>query len=75
MRDLPLPLAGRLVHDLRAMCDAVADVVKHGVEWRALPLPVDFPPWETVCAFFERWNGRGLPLSPWTPRAGCCAWS
>ena len=46
-------------HDLRAMCDAVAYVVKNGVEWRALP--VDFPPWEAVYAFFERWNGRGLP--------------
>jgi transposase len=53
--------AGRpMVHDLRAMCDAVGYVVKNGVEWRALP--VDFPPWEAVYAFFERWNGRGLPL-------------
>jgi transposase len=25
-------------------------------------LPVDFPPWEAVYAFFERWNGRGMPL-------------
>jgi hypothetical protein len=24
-------------------------------------LPVDFPPWEAVYAFFERWNARGLP--------------
>jgi transposase len=48
-----------MVHDLRAMCDAVAYVVKDGVEWRALP--VDFPPWEAVYASFERWNGRGLP--------------
>jgi hypothetical protein len=22
---------------------------------------VDFPPWEAVYAFFERWNARGLP--------------
>jgi transposase len=52
--------AGRpMVHDLRAMCDAVAYVVKNGVEWRALP--ADFPPWKAVYAFFERWNGRGLP--------------
>ena len=29
-----------MVHDLRAMCDAIAYVVKIGVEWRALP--VDF---------------------------------
>ena len=47
------------VHDLRAMCDAVSYVVKNGIEWRALP--VDFPPWEAVYAFYERWNGRGLP--------------
>jgi transposase len=29
-----------MTHDLRAMCDAVAYVVKNGIEWRALP--VDF---------------------------------
>ncbi|MDQ3275972.1 MAG: transposase, partial [Actinomycetota bacterium] len=34
-------------------------VTKYGVEWRALP--VDFPPWEVVYAFFERWSARGLP--------------
>jgi transposase len=52
--------AGRpMVHDLRAMCDAVSYVVKNGIEWRALP--VDFPPWEAVYAFFERWSKRGLP--------------
>jgi transposase len=48
-----------MVHDLRSMCDAVAYVIKNGVEWRALR--VDFPPREAVYAFFERWNGRGLP--------------
>ena len=33
--------AGRpMVHDLRAVCDAVAYVVRNGIEWRALP--VDF---------------------------------
>ena len=42
------------------MCDAVAYVVKNGIEWRALP--ADFPPWEAAYAFFERWNNRGLPL-------------
>jgi transposase len=46
-------------HDLRAMTDAVFYVVKNGVEWRALP--VDFPPWEAVWKFFERWSARGLP--------------
>jgi transposase len=52
--------AGRpMSHDLRAMCDAVGYVVKNGIEWRALP--ADFPPWEAVYAFFQRWNARGLP--------------
>ncbi|MGH3799654.1 MAG: IS5 family transposase [Pseudonocardiaceae bacterium] len=48
-----------MIHDLRAMVDAVRYVSKNGVEWRALP--VDFPPWEAVYAFFERWSERGLP--------------
>jgi transposase len=39
--------------------DAVVYVVKNGVEWRALP--VDFPPWEAVWKFVERWSARGLP--------------
>jgi transposase len=60
MRELTVAVGRPMVHDLRAMCDAVAYVVKNGVEWRALP--VDFPPWEAVYAFWERWNGRGLPL-------------
>jgi transposase len=56
---LPAAAGRPMVHDLRAMCDAVSYVVKNGVEWRALP--PDFPPWEAVYAFFERWNSRGLP--------------
>jgi len=48
-----------MVHELRAVCDAVFYVVKNGIEWRALP--TDFPPWEAVYAFFERWHRRGLP--------------
>lgn len=52
--------AGRpMVHDLRAMLDAIGYVVRNGIEWRALP--VDFPPWEAVYAFFQRWSQRGLP--------------
>ncbi len=52
--------AGRpMVHDLRAMVDAVGYVVRNGIKWRALP--VDFPPWEAVYAFFQRWSQRGLP--------------
>jgi transposase len=52
--------AGRpMEHDLRAVLDAIRYVTRYGIEWRALP--VDFPPWEAVYAFFERWNARGLP--------------
>lgn len=46
-------------HDLRAMLDAIGYVTRYGIEWRALP--VDFPPWQAVYAFFERWSQRGLP--------------
>jgi transposase len=49
-----------MVHDLRAMVDAVGYVTRYGIEWRALP--VDFPPHEAAYAFFKRWSGRGLPL-------------
>ena len=59
MRELTVAVGRPMVHDLRAMCNAVAYVVKNGIEWRALP--VDFPPWEAVYAFWERWNHRGLP--------------
>jgi transposase len=41
------------------MLDAVGYVTRCGIEWRALP--VDFPPWQAVYAFFERWSARGLP--------------
>jgi transposase len=60
MRELTAAVGRPMVHDLRAMCDAVSYVARNGVEWRALP--ADFPPWEAVYAFWERWNGRGLPL-------------
>src|SRR5216683_3432513 len=59
MAELTVAVGRPMVHDLRAMCDAVAYVVRNGIEWRAVP--VDFPPWEAVYAFWERWNNRGLP--------------
>jgi transposase len=61
MKDLTVAVGRPMTHDLRAMCDAVAYVVKNGIEWRALP--ADFPPWEAAYAFYERWNHRGLPLA------------
>ena len=38
MRELTVAAGRPMVHDLRAMCDAVAYVVKNGIEWRALPV-------------------------------------
>jgi transposase len=53
-------VSGRpMVHDLRAMLDAVGYVTRYGIEWRALP--VDLPPWPAAYAFFARWSARGLP--------------
>ena len=59
-----------MVHHLRAMLDAIFYVVRNGIEWRALP--VDFPPWEAVYAFFQRWNQRGLPHQLTTDCAAGC---
>jgi transposase len=53
------PAGAPMKHDLRAVLDAIGYLTRYGVEWRALP--VDFPPWEAVYAFFERWSERGLP--------------
>lgn len=53
------PGGAPMKHDLRAMLDAIGYVTRYGIEWRALP--IDFPPWSAVYAFFERWSQRGLP--------------
>ncbi|MEV6740076.1 IS5 family transposase [Streptomyces sp. NPDC051104] len=42
----------------RAMLDAIRYLVDNGVKWRAMP--VDFPPWDRVYAFFRRWRDHGL---------------
>ncbi|MGW4411581.1 IS5 family transposase [Nonomuraea sp. NPDC004702] len=59
MAELVVVTGRPMVHDLRAMLDAIGYVTRYGIEWRALP--VDFPPHEAVYAFFLRWSRRGLP--------------
>jgi len=59
MRELVRAQGRPMDHDLRAMCDAVAYVVRNGIEWRAVP--AGFPPWGPVYEFCLRWNKRGLP--------------
>jgi transposase len=59
MRELTVAVGRPMIHDLRAMCDAVSYVVKNGVEWRALP--ADFPPWEAgAVAPSAAWRGYRL---------------
>jgi transposase len=53
------PAGAPMKHDLRAVLDAIGYLTRYGIEWRALP--VDFPPWEAVYAFFQRWSERGMP--------------
>lgn len=59
MAELRQAVGRPMVHELRAVLDAVFYVVRNGIEWRAMP--ADFPPWEAVYAFFQRWSQRGLP--------------
>ncbi|MFJ2967576.1 IS5 family transposase [Streptomyces collinus] len=40
------------------MLDAVRYVVDNGIKWRAMP--IDFPAWDRVYAFFRRWRKNGL---------------
>lgn len=42
----------------RVMLDAVFYVVDNGIKWRNMP--VDFPPWDRVYAFWRRWRRDGL---------------
>ncbi|MEV0786203.1 IS5 family transposase [Streptomyces sp. NPDC050423] len=42
----------------RQMLDAVFYVLDNGIKWRAMP--VDFPAWDRVYAFFRRWRDAGL---------------
>ncbi|MET8412889.1 IS5 family transposase [Streptomyces sp. NPDC005195] len=42
----------------RQMLDAVFYVLDNGIKWRAMP--VDFPVWDRVYAFFRRWREAGL---------------
>jgi transposase len=59
MKELVVAAGRPMDHDLRAMVDAIGYVTRNGIEWRAMP--ADFPPWDSVYAFYQRWNARGLP--------------
>ncbi|MES9520719.1 transposase [Streptomyces capoamus] len=40
------------------MLDAIRYLVDNGIKWRAMP--VDFSPWDCICAFFRRWRDNAL---------------
>ncbi|MGR4853943.1 transposase [Streptomyces sp. LARHCF252] len=40
------------------MLDAIRYLVAGGISWRSMP--VDFPGWDRVYAFFRRWRQHGL---------------
>jgi transposase len=42
----------------RVMLDAIRYLVDNGIKWRAMP--VDFPLWDRVYAFFRRWRENAL---------------
>src|SRR5258708_26450646 len=61
--------AGRpMVHDLRAVCDAIAYVTRNGIEWRARPTGV--PPGGGGDGLLSRWGKRGQPRGPVDPPPG-----
>src|SRR3954471_2415042 len=45
-------------HDLRSLLDAVLCVNRTGIPWRYLPH--DYPHWNTVYAYFARWQEAGV---------------
>ena len=59
MAELTTAVGRPMVHDLRAMCDAV--LLRGQERGRVARPPGSFPAGEAVYAFFERWNSRGLP--------------
>ena len=44
--------------DLRAVLDGIFYVVRTGCAWRMLPH--DFPPWQTVYDYFNKWRHDGV---------------
>ena len=61
-KELPQPKnntnkGGRPSIDLKEIINAIFYVVKEGCSWRAMPH--DFPEWETVYGYFNRWSKDG----------------
>lgn len=44
--------------DMREVVNGIFYVLKEGITWRALPH--EFPPWQTVYGYFNRWRRAGV---------------
>jgi len=47
-----------LRHDRREIVNAIFYITRSGCQWRMLPK--DFPPWELVYSYFQKWNREGI---------------
>lgn len=55
---VPVRPGGRpAIHSRRRIVEAILYVNRTGCSWRQLPH--DFPPWDTVYWYFQRWNAEG----------------
>ena len=46
--------------DMRRTLDGIFYVTRTGCQWRHLPPPPFFPPWQTVYGYFRRFNSTGV---------------
>lgn len=53
----PIPNPGGIPYDRREIVNAILYVVRTGIQWRYLPH--DFPYWNTVYRYFQRWEADG----------------
>lgn len=44
--------------DIREVVNALMYVADNGIKWRAMPH--DFPAWQTVYGYFQRWSRSGV---------------
>ena len=57
---VPVKTGGRpAIHSRRRIVDAILYVNRTGCAWRMMPH--DFPPWDTVYWYFQRWNPTAPP--------------
>ena len=46
-----------LKHNRREIVNAIFYITRSGCQWRMLPQ--DFPPWDLVYSYFQKWNREG----------------